>query len=296
MDLFERLSERFPDMRRERDFSFARHTTIGCGGRAAACVYPATWEAAASLLSYLERERIEFYFLGAGANVLPPDGDFEGIIVRFSAMRGISWEGNRIIVGAGTTGGALCRTAREAGIGGFEFLTGIPMTLGGAVAMNAGVGEGHLSDVVERVYALEHGKRVILSNRDCSFLEKSSIFLQGIAVTGVLLRGEAALGREIEKKTAYFRAKRAHLPKGRSMGCTFVNPAHISAGKLIEDCGLKGYSSGGAKISEEHANFIINAGGSSGDVARIIAHVKRVVFERSGILLREEIQRIPGNT
>lgn len=296
MEYFTYLSERFKTLKIEKDFPFSSHSTIGCGGYAAVCVYPEKTEDAEELLGFLARERIPYCFLGAGANVLPSDNFFDGVVVRFSAMNSLLLDGTLVHAGAGVTGGMLCRLARMSGVSGFETFTGIPMTLGGGVTMNAGVAEGHFSDVVERVTAVEKGRVVHFSNKDCGFSEKESIFQSGIAVTEIVLRGRSLPRREIEQRTAYFRAKRAHLPKGRSMGCTFVNPNGVSAGRLIEDCGLKGYRIGGAEVSEQHANFIINDGGTAEDIVRLIDVIKRRVKERTGILLREEIRRIVPNT
>ncbi len=287
------MRERIGGVRFEEDFSFARHTTIGCGGRAALAAYPLDAERVCALLLYLERERIPHCLLGAGANVLPADGDFDGVVVRFSALNELRADGTAIYAGAGVTGGALCRFARAKALGGFEPLTGIPLTVGGGIAMNAGVREGHFSDLAERVFAVENGILRTFGRADCAFAEKESVFQGGLAIVGAILRGERRPSAEIEARTAHFRAARAHLPHGRSMGCVFVNPAGDSAGRLIEHCGLKGCAVGGARVSEIHANFILNEGGTSRDVSELIGLVKERVRDKTGILLREEIRRIP---
>ena len=158
--------------------------------------------------------------------------------------------------------------------------------------MNAGVRERHFSDAVLCVRAVANGKVRLFSARACRFAEKESIFLQGIAVTGVLMRAEPADPARIRRTLAEFSARRAALPKGRSMGCTFVNPPGRPAGALIEACGLKGYRIGGACVSEEHANFIINEGGTAEDVGRLADFVKEEVARKTGVVLREEIRRI----
>lgn len=293
---FTQLSEKFPSLELERNFSFARHATIGCGGSAAVCAYPGSGGEAAELLCYLLREGIPYCILGAGANVLPGSGFFEGVVVRLTKLNTLTADGTFLHIGAGVTGGALCRFARQQRLTGFEAFTGIPMTLGGGVTMNAGVQGRHFSDVVERVTAVEKGKIKIFSQKDCDFSEKSSVFQSGIVITELILRGEPAPQTAIEERTAFFRARRVHLPKGRSMGCTFVNPEGLSAGKLIEDCGLKGCKRGGAKISETHANFIINEGGTADDVAQLIEFAQKTVERRTGIRLREEIRRIAWTT
>lgn len=290
MGVYALLRERLPQLELTEKFSLARHTTIGCGGKTSAAS-PRNAAELVALTTVLQAERIPYYYIGAGANTLPYDGDYEGVTIRFHRMKTLTRNGKFLFAGAGVTGGALCRFAREESIGGFEPFTGIPMTVGGACAMNAGVREGHVSDLSLCVVAVENGKIRILSNADCKFGDKTSIFQAGIAVVGVLFRADSSPQEEIASRTAYFRSKRAHLPKGRSMGCTFVNPEGKSAGELIDRCGLKGLRRGGAYISDVHANFIINDGGTAADITSLIGEIKRTVYRKTGILLREEIRR-----
>ena len=293
MEQFAELPARFPKVVWERGFSFSRHTTIGCGGTASFAASPGDTESAAELLVYLRKRGIPHCFLGAGANVLPADAPFEGVVVRFGRLNTLYADGETLFAGAGVTGGALLRFACAHGLGGFEAFTGIPMTVGGGITMNAGVAETHFSDVTATVIGIERGKITTLSHRDCAFSEKFSIFQSGIAVTGAYLKGKASSLCEISRRLETFRAKRAHLPKGRSMGCVFVNPEGDSAGRLIERCGLKGARVGGAVVSKAHGNFILNEGGTSADVSTLIALIKREVERKTGILLREEVRRLP---
>lgn len=292
MDVFSRLSEQFKiDL--ERDFSFARHTTLGCGGKAAVCASPDSEDALCALLIFLKREGIPYCFLGAGANTLAADGPFDGAVIRFGNMAHISREEDLILAGAGVTGGKLLRFAEENRLGGLEFLAGIPMTVGGATVMNAGVRFGHIGDIIQSVRAVEGGKVRVFSARECRFAEKSSLFMEGLAVTSVRVRGYASAPETIAARKAEMLRLRAHLPKGRSAGCIFVNPPGMSAGKLIDECGLKGARVGGAHVAEEHANFIVNDGGSTSDVGALIDLVKTRVLRERGILLREEVRRLP---
>lgn len=292
-DLFAVLRERFPETALERDFSFARHTTIGCGGRASVAVCPPDTESLAKLLRFLNGEGIPYCYLGAGANVLPRDGVFEGVVVRFCAMNALLRRNGTVTVDAGVTGGRLLSFAREHALCGLEPFTGIPMSVGGGITMNAGITCRHFSDVVTSVVAVINGEVCTLSVQECAFAEKRSVFQSGIAVAQARILLAPSTRENIVRESAYFRARRAHLPKGRSMGCTFVNPKGKSAGALIEECGLKGASVGKARVSEAHANFIINEGDCARDVATLIERVKRTVFEKTGIALREEIRRLP---
>lgn len=292
MDISALLREKLPRLSLEENFSFAAHTTIGCGGVARLAAYPADEEETAALLAVLSREKIPHVLLGLGANVLASDGVYDGVVVRLNRLNRLSAGDGLIYAGAGATGAALVTFACEKCAGGFEQFTGIPMSVGGAAAMNAGVREGHISDVALCVRAIANGKVRLFSCRACGFSEKDSIFLQGIAVTGVYFRAEKRDPREIETKMRAFAARRRLLPKGRSMGCTFVNPAGRSAGEIIDACGLKGCTMGGARVSDVHANFIINEGGSAEDVGNLAAFVKEEVLKKTGICLREEIRRI----
>lgn len=293
MEISARLRDRFPRLSCEESFDFSRHTTIGCGGIASVAVSPSDTEETTALLGWLEREHIPFCFLGVGANVLPADGFYEGVVIRFWRLNALRAEGMSVIAGAGVTGGQLLRFAEKRGIGGFSPFSGIPMSLGGGTAMNAGVRELHFSDIVHSVLCAEKGKLFTFSKSDCAFSEKKSIFQQGIAVLGVRLDGRMASSADIARESCYFRTRRKNLPKGRSMGCTFVNPSGISAGALIEQCGLKGLRVGGALVSSEHANFILNENATAEDISRLIAQIKTKVKEKTGIDLREEIRRIP---
>ena len=293
MDALRLIEENFPKLDKERGFSFAKHTCIGSGGSAVLAVSPADIEEAASCLSFLERHKIPHCFLGVGANVLPSDGEFDGVVVRFNRIKKLFLDEDRIYAGAGVTGGELLFFAEKHSITGFEPFTGIPTTVGGGVAMNAGIAERHFSDLVISVIAYQDGTVKAFAKDECLFSLKDSAFLRGIAILGVYFKAERAPQERIKERTAYYSERRKHLPKGRSMGCTFVNPEGISAGALIDRCGLKGKRVGDARVSEEHANFIINEGTSSKDIARLIDEVKEEVFLKSGIRLREEIRRIP---
>ena len=293
MDILHLIETWLPALKREQNFSFARHTTIGSGGTAALALYPKTVEEAAECLAFLEGNQIPYCFLGAGANSLPSDGVFEGAVIRFSCMKTLYAGADYLYAGAGVTGGELLAFAKCNSITGFEPFVGIPTTVGGGVAMNAGISACHFSDLVISVIACEKGRIKTFTPDECRFSLKNSVFLEKIAVLGVYFKRASAPQSQIEALTEHYLNRRSHLPKGRSMGCTFVNPQGMSAGELIERCGLKGRMVGQARVSEVHANFIINEGTCSKDIARLIGEVKEEVHRKSGILLREEIRYLP---
>ncbi len=295
MDLCALLKNSLPALSLQPDFSFARHTTFGIGGTAAVAASPGSEEELAALLHGLHLAEIPYCYLGAGANVLAADGRFEGVVIRFDRMRKLSCDLDRAIVtaGAGVTGGALLRFARERGIGGLEFLAGIPMTVGGAVVMNAGTAEGYIGDCVRSVTAVTERGEAEFSHADCGFSQKYSVFQEKIAIGRVALQGERCAPETIRAREQGALQRRSRLPRGRSAGCIFVNPAGNSAGRLIDGCGLKGLRVGGAFVSPEHANFILSENATEKEVDALIRQVQRTVFERTGIFLREEVKRLP---
>ena len=293
MDAFRLIEEGLPAAYKEQNFCFAQHTTIGSGGVAAVALYPSDIEEAAECLAFLHGNQIPYCFLGAGANVLPRDENFAGAVIRFSRMKTLYKGTDFLYADAGVTGGELISFSQAHSITGFEPFVGIPTSVGGGVAMNAGIAACHFSDLVLSVIACDRGTIKTLTREECLFSLKKSIFLEGIAVLGVYFRAVEAEKEQIKALTAHYIERRKHLPKGRSMGCTFVNPEGVSAGELIDRCGLKGRRVGQAHISEEHANFIINEGTCSQDISRLIEIVKEEVYQKTGILLREEIRRIP---
>ena len=274
-----------------KPFTFADHTSIGCGGYARAAFYPKTVEGLGVLLTKLNLDKIPFYVVGNMTNVLPPDGESRRAFVCMNKLKNFR-NANGVYASAGVTSAELLRFCKSSLKTGAEFLEGIPCTLGGALYMNAGVKGGYIGDVVESVTVLENGKLRELKHKDCAFSYKHSAFMDLEAVIiGAKLRLKNATIEEIENETEKYRARRAHLPKGRSMGCVFKNPDGITAGELIEGTGLKGFRVGGAKVSETHANFIINDNGAtSAQVRTLIGIVKNAVFAQYKIRLEEEIR------
>lgn len=275
----------------ERPFDFARHATIGCGGISREAFFPKSEESFVRLLEDLEKEGKAYRVLGCLSNVLPADGVSKRAVVCTRRMKNIREE-DGVYIEAGVTVGALLRYCRKVGLSGVEFLTGIPCTLGGALYMNAGVGGEYIADTVEFVQAYIEGKVERLSVAECGYSYKNSAFMQnGAVILGAKLKWKRTDTETVENRIAIYEKRRAHLPKGRSMGCVFKNPRGYTAGKLIEGAGLKDYRFGGARISKEHANFIINDGhATSEEIKNLISVVKSAVFAQYRIVLQEEIR------
>jgi len=232
--------------------------------------------------------------LGHGANVLVSDAGVPGLVIVNRADR-MEIRGEEIWAESGTNLVVLARRAYEAGIGGFEFLVGIPGTLGGAIVGNAGTREEWISARVCEVEGLdEQGNAVVWLPAQMDFGYRRSRFQRtGDIVLAARLRGYRAPRPDIEAKMHRMLEARRHQPSGPSTGSVFKNPPGDYAGRLIEACGLKGHRIGGAQISDKHANFILNVGGATArEIRALIEMAKAAVRERFGILLEEEIRYV----
>jgi UDP-N-acetylmuramate dehydrogenase len=275
----------------EKPFDFTKNSSIGCGGNAEIAFYPRTQEEMKKLLQRLQCDKVNFYVLGNLTNVLPADENVNKAVVSTKKLIGIQI-GKRVFVEAGVKSGNLIRACRNAGKSGVEFLTGIPCTLGGALYMNAGVNGRYIAEIVESVFILRDGKTVVLPIEECKYGYKTSVFMNnGDVILGATLRLEDGDKRNIIETEKEYLKRRQHLPKGKSMGCVFKNPKGLFAGGLIEQAGLKGKRIGRAKISDTHANFIINENGAtSEDIKTLIRLIKTEVEKKCNVLLQEEIR------
>lgn len=275
---------------KEYGFRFSEHTTYGLGGRADVAYYPENFLQASAVYRYLVAEKIPFVVLGKGSDVLVSDRGFHGAVVCTEKLTGIvRLAPDRIFCLAGTSVSALLAYCRAHSLGGLEYLGGIPASIGGIVCMNAGAGGTYVESNVVSVKVCM-GKIVNFSRKNCNFSKKHSTMRDiNCLILGAELSVLPSSGEVIRQNTAFYRRRRAHLPSGRSCGCVFKNPDGLSAGKLIDDAGLKGKRIGGAVVSERHANFILNTGGSAEDVASLIRLVKREVYRVHGVSLDEEV-------
>ena len=220
-----------------------------------------------SVFNHIKRQGDKLAVIGNGSDILASDKGFDGSVICTKSLKGITLtDNNTVICQAGATVSELLKLCTDNGLGGLEYLAGIPATLGGVVCMNAGAGGRYICGDVVKVDYFD-GKNRSFSNKQCKFDYKYSIMRDIIGVIST-----------VELKI-----------EGKSCGCVFMNPAGLSAGKIIDDCGLKGACVGGAVVSDIHANFILNRGGSSSDVKELIDRVKNTVLKNTGILLREEV-------
>ena len=283
-----------------RNADLSKLCSYGTGGRASVAVFPANSK---QLICALEGD-LPYEVIGNGTNVLFSDRGYDGAIIVTSKMRGIECSGLSIVAECGTSLKTLRETAAMNSLGGLEFTEGIPATVGGAVCMNAGCFSKSVGDYVSYVVTGDG----VISGSACEFGYRSSIFAQDggndlsdcnlgdrkkkviVSVCFILKPGEPDI---IEGKRERFKKLRKNAqPHGKSCGSVFLNDGYF-AGKVIDVAGLKGYSIGGARVSEKHANFILASDtAKSADVYSLIKYVKKRVYETQGIALKEEIRYI----
>lgn len=282
----------FEQIYTEKPFDFTKHSTIGCGGFAKVAYYPKDETETLFLLSSLKDG---WTALGNLSNVLPSDEGLNKTVICTKRLTQIRRTEDGAFVSAGVTSGGLLRYAKENGLRGAEFLIGIPCTLGGILYMNGGAGGKYIADIVKSVRIVREGKAIDLTVKECGYSYKNSAFMRTKDfILGATLRLEKTDRESVEREIRRWLDKRAHLPKGKSMGCVFKNPQGAFAGELIEKTGLKGFRIGGAKVSEEHANFIINDKNATAEEIRaLISVIKNAVLAQYGITLEEEIQYLP---
>ena len=274
--------------------TLARRTSFRIGGRAERYYTPRTEEALGLLLEELAARGERPFILGGGTNVLFPDEDFPRPIISTECLEGLEVSGRLVRAQCGVRLGSLLQAAIRHGLGGLEGFTGIPGTAGGAVVMNAGGGGWNFGDGVREigVFPITGGPMIRVRGSEVEWGYRRTS-LQGFVVAWVSLELEPDdSGRLRERAGAFMRRKLQTQPLGESSaGCVFRNPPGHAAARLIEELGLKGLSVGGAKVSERHANFIVNSTGKAraSDVLSLVDHLRSRVARAFGIHLETEI-------
>src|SRR5436189_2807736 len=277
----------------------ARYTTYRIGGPAHFLLTAASTEDVARGLEMAQDRGLPWVVLGLGSNVLVKDGGFPGVVIRMGkGLDRFEMKGATAIVGAGMPTPILARRTAEAGFVGVERFIGIPGTLGGGIFMNAGCHGAEFAEVVTEVTVMDpKGKVKQLSRKQIIFKYRSSN-LEGIVLEAKLGLGEESPTKLKELQAKLFRWRKAGTPFDQPCcGSTFTNPSGSSktAGMLIDECGLKGFTIGGAQVSTLHANYIINKGtATASDVLKIIDHLRKTVAKKTGITLELEC-KIIGN-
>lgn len=278
----------------EADVPLADKTWFRLGGAARWLASPQSPADLAAIVRRAADEGLRWRALGAGANVLIRDDGFDGVVLRLdgAAFCSVQGDGERLEVGGGCDMPELTRTCARQGLAGIEGLAGIPGTLGGFVRMNAGGRYGSIGDVVKDVTLVnERGVTERLSQAELGFGYRSSAVGSRLVVSATLKLQRVHDGSVLDRFRAIFAEKTRSQPlSSRSAGCVFKNPPGDSAGRLIDQAGLKGLARGGASVSERHANFIVTREGArSGDVLSLIDEVRTRVRAEAGIELQLEI-------
>ncbi len=273
----------------------AGHTTFRIGGPADCLVELESEEQLIRVQNYLNKVELPYFILGNGSNLLVSDEGYRGVVLRIgSGMNRISVNGCELTAEAGATMAQVARVAMEHGLTGLEFASGIPGTVGGGVVMNAGAYDGEMSQVVKQVRVVSRtGESMELDNETMEFgYRKSSIREHCFIVTKVVFQLQTGEREQIKAKMEELVARRREKQplEYPSAGSTFKRPCGHFAGKLIMDAGLRGYQCGGAKVSEKHCGFVVNAGGATAkDVRRLIQDVQEIIQDKFNVNLETEV-------
>ena len=291
------LIDRLPKVRGRltADAPLAPVTWFRVGGPAEVLFRPADVEDLAAFLAALPAD-VPVTVLGVASNLLVRDGGIAGVVIRL--LRGfadVAVNGETVRAGAGALDLNVAYAARDAGLGALEFLSGVPGTIGGALRMNAGAYGGEMVQVVERAEAVDRaGNRLDLSLDELGFTYRHTRIDESVIFTAAILRGRPDDSLAVARRIAEIDRQRTESqPRSRTGGSTFVNPPGARAWELIDRAGCRGLRVGGAQVSEQHCNFLINTGEATAhDVEALGEEVRRRVHAATGVRLEWEIRRI----
>ena len=279
-----------------KDEPLSRHTTFKIGGNADTYVKVTSASKLSTIIKECKESDVDYLIIGNGSNLLASDDGYRGVIIRLDGeFRKIALvDEDTIYCGAGASLAALCKFAQSSGLSGLEFAWGIPGTVGGAVFMNAGAYGGEMKDVV---YSVNHitpdGETGRTEKEDLAFGYRTSVYRSNKAIiTGVTLKLKKDNPNDIRARMDDYLSRRSSKQplEFPSAGSVFKRPEGAYAGALIEQCGLKGHSHGGAQVSEKHAGFIINRNNATAhDVKSLIREVQTKVFDETGYNLECEL-------
>ncbi|KXB67849.1 UDP-N-acetylmuramate dehydrogenase [Parvimonas sp. KA00067] len=279
------------------DEPLKNHTTFGIGGSCIALIEPREVEDIIEAIKICRENNIKFFVIGNGSNLLVSDEGYNGVIIKLKKeFSTIKVEGEYVIAKSGAKLSEVFDVILENSLAGFEFASGIPGTIGGAIYMNAGAYGGEMKDIVETVEVLDMDTFEVkeLKNEELEFSYRNSI-IQNKNYIVLAIKLKLQKGNKEEIKTIYedLREKRnSKQPLNfGSAGSTFKRPEGHFASKLIEDSGLKGYHINDAWVSEKHSGFVVNKGNAScKEILELIDHVKNIVFEKFGVKLEMEVK------
>ena len=275
--------------------SLKKHITFKVGGEAKFVAMPQTKHQAANLLKFLKENNIKYYIIGRGSNVIFRDEGFDGVIIKTSNMQNIEFIGeDKVYADSGVVLNVLCKTLQEKSLAGLEFCYGIPGNVGGGLFMNCGAYGGEISSAVCEVeYIDENGNFQKIDVKDCQFSYRHSIFQDNdwfiTGCTFKLTKGDKTQILRFMEDIMQRRIDKQPLDKP-SAGSSFKRPVGYFAAALIDECGLKGYSIGGAQVSEKHAGFIVNTGNATcNDIVALAEYVEQTVMQKKGVAIEKEM-------
>ena len=281
----------------EQNCPLSQHSSFRIGGAADLALFPQSTEKLCQALTLLREQNIPTLVIGNGSNVVFSDDGYRGAVVFTGKCRKIQIDGDIVIADSGVLLSTLSSAVRDESLSGLEFTFGIPGTLGGAIYMNAGAYGGSMSDVcvLSKYYDLKTGQVSSLTDSEHTFGYRQSIYQKHPerVILGATLKLKRGIRKSItETMRTYWDKRRTTQPlEFPNAGSTFKRPEGHFAGKLIEDCGLKGLTVGGAQVSTKHAGFIVNIGGATcEDVKRLIEQIQATVLQQTGVELECEIK------
>ena len=281
-------------MKVERDVPLARFTTIGTGGPARFFARPETLDELREALAFARGERVPVVTIGLGSNLLVADEGVDALVLKLGGELATAGTAGELLVAGGGAPNAVClHRARAASLGGFEFACAIPGTAGGGVRMNAGAYGGEWREILVRALVVDADGASWRAPEELDLSYRHSALADGQVVARAEFRLEPRPPEEIKALVADLQAQRkaAQPTNKRTFGSVFKNPDHeLSAGRMLEACGLRGHRIGGAQISPRHANFVENAGGArSADAIALMNEARSRAREQFGVELRHEV-------
>ena len=282
-------------MKLEEGVELARFTTLGTGGCARSFARPESEGEVEQLLQWAEEQSLGVAVVGLGSNLLAADDGVERLVLKLGGeLATVEVDGDLLRVGGGAANAVALHRARAAGLGGFEFACAIPGTLGGGVWMNGGAYGSDFADVLERALVATAEGSGWLTPAELGLSYRHSELRHGQVVVRAELRLRPRPPDEIKAEVRELNARRkeAQPTNRRTFGSVFKNPEHeLSAGRMLEACGLKGHRIGGAQISPKHANFIENAdGATTADAMALLVEARRRAHEQFGVRLEHEVE------
>lgn len=279
------------------DEKLSSYVNFKVGGPADILLIPKSKEQVIKSVEVCKENKIPFYLIGNGSNILVRDGGFRGVVISLKEVNTIIVDGDKIEAECGAMLKAVSDKAMENSLTGFEFACGIPGTIGGAVFMNAGAYDGEIAHVIESAEIIDEECNIVrLSNKDLDFGYRSSIVMKkGYTVLSAVFKLEKGQVKTIKELVDDLTNKRESKQplEYPSAGSTFKRPTGYFAGKLIQDAGLKGYSIGGAAVSEKHSGFVINKGNATAkDITDLIKYIQDEIKRQFGVELHPEVRII----